>query len=116
MSKILIVDDEPSVASAFREMLDGEGYEVLSAGRADAALSLLERESPHLIVLDVCMPGMSGLEALDAVKMRHPLLPVIVMSGQGTMNTAIEATKRGAFDYHLKPFEPEAMLQTIRQA
>jgi DNA-binding NtrC family response regulator len=77
---------------------------------------LLDREAPDLVIVDVCLPGMSGLDALAAMKSRHPRLPVIVMTGQGTMNTAIEATKRGAFDYHLKPFEPEAMLQTIARA
>ena len=76
-------------------------------------LAKLEAESFDLVILDIRMPGMSGLEALDRVKATHPKLPVIVITGQGTVETAIEATKRGAFDYHLKPFEPSEMLRTV---
>ena len=68
------------------------------------------------MILDIRMPGMSGLDALKQIKQGHPKLPVIIMTGQGTMETAIEATKCGAFDYHLKPFEPADMLQTIEKA
>ena len=67
-------------------------------------------------MLDICLPGMSGLDALAQIKQMRPMLPVIVMTGQGTTDTAIEATKRGAFDYQLKPFEPAEMLQTIAKA
>ena len=69
-----------------------------------------------LVILDICLPGMSGLDALARIREIQPTLPVIVMTGQGTTDTAIEATKRGAFDYQLKPFEPAEMLQTIAKA
>jgi nitrogen regulation protein NR(I) len=116
MSKILVVDDESNVLAAFQEMLAGEGHQVLTADSAEAAMSSVESDQPDLVILDVCMPGMNGLDALRAIRQRHAKLPVIVMTGQGTTSTAIEATKRGAFDYHVKPFEPEAMLQTIDRA
>ena len=69
-----------------------------------------------LVILDICLPGMNGLDALAQIRQIQPTLPVIVMTGQGTTDTAIEATKRGAFDYQLKPFEPAEMLQTIAKA
>ena len=83
---------------------------------ADTALARLQAESFELVVMDIRLPGMSGLVALDRIKAAQPTLPVIVMTGQGTVETAIEATKRGAFDYHLKPFEPAEMLQAVERA
>ncbi len=116
MSRILVVDDERNVLSGFQEVLGTEGHEVLTARRAEAALERIETEQFDLVILDIRMPGMSGLDALKKIKDGHPKLPVIMMTGQGTMETAVEATKRGAFDYHLKPFEPADMLQTIEKA
>jgi two-component system NtrC family response regulator/two-component system nitrogen regulation response regulator GlnG len=116
MGKILVVDDERSVLAAFEEILGGSGHEISTARRAEPALAKLEAESFDLLILDIRMPGMSGLDALDRVRATHPKLPVIVITGQGTVETAIEATKRGAFDYHLKPFEPSDMLQTVDRA
>jgi nitrogen regulation protein NR(I) len=116
MSRILVVDDETSVLSAFQEFLGGSGHEVATAREAEAALDLLGSEPFDLIVMDICLSGMDGLEALRRIKQRWPKLPVIVMTGHGTVDTAIEATKLGAFDYHLKPFDPAGMLATIEKA
>ncbi len=116
MSKILVVDDERNVLSGFEEVLGSEGHEVITAHRAQAALERIEAEEFDLVIMDIRMPGMNGLDALEQIKHGHPKLPVIIMTGQGTMETAVEATKRGAFDYHLKPFEPADMLQTIEKA
>ncbi|MHB8861389.1 MAG: sigma-54-dependent transcriptional regulator [Pirellulaceae bacterium] len=116
MSKILVVDDERNIVAALAELLGGAGHEIATALRADTALAQLQRESFELVVMDIHMPGMSGLDALDRIKAAQPKLPVIVMTGQGTVETAIEATKRGAFDYHLKPFEPAEMLLTVERA
>jgi nitrogen regulation protein NR(I) len=116
MNTILIVDDEPSVLSAFQEMLSDEGYSVVTAPDAESALAAVPSHEPEVVVTDICMPGMSGLDALQTFRQRYPKLPVIVMSGRGTMVTAIEATKRGAFDYVLKPFQPEEILAIIRRA
>ena len=116
MSRILVVDDEANVLAAFEEILGGLGHEVLTARHAEAALERLQAEPLDLIILDICLPGMNGLDALAQIKRLQPRLPVIVMTGQGTMETAVEATKRGAFDYHLKPFEPSEMLRTIDKA
>ena len=116
MSKLLIVDDEANVLVAFEKLLSVAGHTVLMSRGGEEALELVEREHPDAVVLDVRMPGMNGLDALSAMKRAQPRLPVIVMTGQGTMETAIEATKRGAFDYQLKPFDPEAMLELIERA
>ena len=116
MSKILVVDDEPTMLAAFREILGGLEHEVVTMRRADTAIEQLQGIPFDLVILDICLPGMSGLEALRQIKQRHPKLPVIVITGHGTMTTAIEATKLGAFDYQLKPIEPDAMLATIEKA
>ncbi|MHB1035311.1 MAG: sigma-54-dependent transcriptional regulator [Pirellulales bacterium] len=116
MSRILIVDDERNVLAAFEEILTSVGYEVLTSNRAAAAIELLQSDQFDLAIFDIRMPGMNGLDALRQIKACRPKVPVIIMTGQGTMETAIEATKLGAFDYHLKPFEPDEMLRTIGKA
>lgn len=116
MSKILIVDDEDNVLLAFERILSAAGHTVLVSSSGEQALEAAQSERPDAVVLDVRMPGMNGLDVLTALKRDHRRLPVIVMTGQGTMETAIEATKRGAFDYQLKPFDPATMLQLIDRA
>ena len=115
MSKILVVDDEISVLSAFQDLL-GDGHEVVTARRAEKALEILQNSQCDLVVMDICLLGMDGLEALRQINQQQPMLPVIVMTGHGTMQTAIEATKTGAFDYLVKPFEPAEMLSAIEKA
>jgi len=107
MSKILVVDDERNVLSAFEKLLGRSGHEVATERRAAAALDRLRHDPFDLVILDIRMPGMDGLEALRQIKQHQAQLPVIIVTGQGTMETAIEATQCGAFDYQLKPFEPE---------
>jgi nitrogen regulation protein NR(I) len=116
MAKILVVDDERGVRSAFEDLLSIKGHEVLAVAGAEEALACLEVEESDLVILDIRLPGMSGLDALGQLKKLHPRLPVIVMTGEGTTGTAIEATKRGAFEYQLKPFDPAEMLATIDKA
>ncbi len=116
MAKILVVDDERSVRRAFEALLAGKGHVVIAVRGAEEALAAVDREDCELAILDICLPGMNGLDALQRIKERRPRLPVIVMTGQGTTKTAIEATKRGAFDYQLKPFSPAEMLQTVARA
>lgn len=116
MSKILVVDDEPNILGAFAELLGALGHETVTETRADSALARLEHEVFDLAILDICLPGMDGLEALRQIKARQLKLPVIIVTGQGTMETAIEATRRGAFDYQLKPFDPEEVLRSVERA
>ncbi len=116
MTKVLIIDDERSILAAFEALLVGRGYEVITAERAEIAADLVESAKPSVVVMDIHTPGMSGLDALEFIKRRNPRLPVIIITGYGTMETAIEATKRGAFDYQLKPLEPETVLDLIERA
>ncbi len=116
MNRILVVDDDARLVAGIKEVLSDAGYAVATAGRAEAALGLLGRQDFDLMILDVRMPGMGGLAALAEVRRLRPRLPVIVVTGYGTMETAIEATKQGAFDYHLKPLDPAELLRTVRRA
>jgi nitrogen regulation protein NR(I) len=116
MAKILIVDDEPSVLLALQDMLDGLGHRVETATSGEEALRQVVDWQPELVVTDLCMPIMDGMEAFRRIKTIAPRLPVIIMTGQGTMNTAIEATKLGAFDYQLKPVDPESMMAAVERA
>ncbi len=116
MSKILVIDDESGVRNAFQDMLVDLGHEVMTASTGEAGLELIRRDPPQVVITDLSMPGMGGLEAFRQIRAIDPKLPVIIMTGRGTMDTAIEATKLGAFDYQLKPFEPEAMLAAIERA
>jgi len=116
MARILVVDDERNVLRAFEDILTTRGHEAACVSGAEEAIRRLKNADFDLVIMDVCLPGMNGLDALAQIRQIQPMLPVIVMTGQGTTDSAIEATKRGAFDYQLKPFEPAEMLQTIAKA
>lgn len=116
MSSILIVDDDDQLRQSFQKLLTEEGYEVRTAATGEAGLEEVRRSVPDLVIMDVRMPGMSGLDAFQAMREIEPKLPVIIMTAYGTTETAIEATKRGAFDYILKPFEIPEILRQIEQA
>ncbi len=113
MDRILIIDDEDVVLTAFKSLVESEGYETILARSGEAALEILDNETPDLVVADIKMPGMDGLTVLDKIMERLPRIPVVVMTAHGTTDTAIEALKRGAFEYLLKPFNPEKMLKVI---
>jgi two-component system nitrogen regulation response regulator NtrX len=114
--RILIIDDEQGVRDSLRMILEYEGYEVLQSASAPDGMTLLAREHPDLVFLDIKMPGMDGLEALGRIKAAHDALPVVIVSGHGTVSTAVEATRKGAFDFIEKPLERERVLLTIRNA
>ena len=116
MSTILIVDDDDQLRKSFHKLLFEEGYTVISAASGESAITLLKEKLPDLVVLDVRLPGINGIEAFRAIHQIEPKLPVIIMTAFGTTETAIEATKLGAFDYILKPFDIPDMLSIIRQA
>jgi nitrogen regulation protein NR(I) len=116
MGTILIVDDDPQLRQSFEKLLTAEGHTVKTAASGEAAIPMVETETPDLVIMDVRMPGMSGLEAFKAMHGIEPKLPVIIMTAYGTTETAIEATKLGAFEYVLKPFEIPDILALISQA
>jgi nitrogen regulation protein NR(I) len=116
LSRILIIDDDDQLRRSFEKLLTGEGYTVRSAPSGEAGLKYVRAESPDLVILDMRLPGMNGLETFKLIHQIEPKLPVIIMTAYGTTETAIEATKLGAFDYLLKPFEIPDMLSVISQA
>ncbi len=116
MDRILIVDDEKNYLLVLSTLLGGEGYEVVTAESGARALTLAEAEEPDLLITDMRMPRMSGLELIREVKKRFPELPVIVMTAYGTVENAVEAMKAGATDYIMKPFENQELLITVDKA
>ena len=114
MSRILIVDDEAHVHYSFRRIL-GREMEVLSATNGQEALELVRTRSPDLVIMDVRMPGQDGIDALTRIKELDPELPVIIMTAYGTMQTAVEAMKFGAFEYILKPFAVDELTQRVAE-
>ncbi|MDG4477029.1 sigma-54-dependent transcriptional regulator [Thiovibrio frasassiensis] len=111
--KILIVDDEQNMRVALFEALSRNGHEVAVAENGQMALEMIARQRPDLVVTDIKMPGMDGLELLRQVKALCPELPVVIMTGFATVDTAVEAMKQGAFDYLLKPFPVEVIEETV---
>ena len=113
---ILIVDDEPGIRSSVRGVLTDEGYRVLEAEDGRGALQLIASERPRLVILDIWMPEMDGIELLRHIRDSHPGTPVIVISGHGNIETAVTATKLGAFDFIEKPFSLDGLLQVVDRA
>ena len=115
-SRVLVIDDEAAIRDSLRMTLEYEGYEFVGAATGQEGLALAERESPDLVLLDVKMPGMDGLEVLDRLRGMNDGVPVVVISGHGTISTAVEATKKGAFDFIEKPFASDRVLVSLRNA
>jgi len=115
MSRISIVDDEKSVRETLREMLEYEGYEVVEADSGLQALDLFSQQSFDVVLCDIKMPGMDGMELLEKILQSYDI-PVIMISGHGTIDTAVDAIKKGAFDFIIKPFDLNRLLISIRNA
>ncbi len=113
--QILVTDDEPNMRTLFQRMLGNEGFAVTTAGTAEEALTLLEQREFDLIISDLTLPRMNGLALLKHAKVLHPLTPFIVVTGFGTVETAVEAMKQGAYDYIQKPFQWEMIQIVIRR-
>ena len=113
---ILIVDDEPAIRSTLRDVLEDEGYRVSAVGSGPDALRFFADELPDLTFLDIWMDGMDGLEALAEVKRARPEAIVVMISGHGTIETAVKATRLGAYDFVEKPLSLEKILVTVSRA
>ena len=116
MAEILIVDDDHHLRQGFQRLLDAEGYETRTAASAEEALNLMREKMPQCVVMDVRMPGMDGLEALKRMRALEGCPPVVIMTAYSTTETAIEATRLGAFDYMLKPFDIPQVLELLQRA
>jgi len=113
---ILIVDDEPSILQSLKGILSDEGFEVLTASNGYEALKTIENESPDLVLLDVWMPGIDGLETLKEIKKENQHIQVVIITGHGTIDTAVKATKLGAYDFIEKPLSIDKVIVTINNA
>jgi two-component system nitrogen regulation response regulator GlnG len=116
MSRILIVDDEASICWAFRESLTDEGHDVDVASSAEQGLRIAEANPPDAVVLDVRLPGMDGLTALDAFQDRLGPAPIVIITAFGNQETAVRAIEGGAFDYLVKPFDLDHATTVVKRA
>src|SRR5438034_3125684 len=115
-ARILVVDDDATMREALRDTLDAEGYGVVAVANAIHAIAELERQETDLVLADLTLPRVSGLELLDSVRRQWPGIEVIVITGQGSIETAVDAIKRGAYHYVTKPFTPDEILHLVGQA
>jgi two-component system nitrogen regulation response regulator NtrX len=116
MATVLIVDDEANIRRMLGSLLRAEGYRVREAADAAAGLAAVAEAEPDAMLLDLVMPGDTGLEVLPRIRDRAPELPVVMMSGQAALSDAVRATKLGAFHFLEKPLSPESVLVTLRSA
>ena len=114
--RVMIVDDEPGIREALKQVLEYEGLEVKTVASGGEALTVYPQFRPHLVFLDVKMAGLDGLETLSRLKEDDPNAVVIMISGHGTIATAVESTQRGAFDFLEKPLDTDRTLVTLRNA
>ncbi len=114
--RILVIDDEAGIRESLRMILEYEGYTCLLAATGEQGLAMARSEAPDLVFSDIKMPGLDGLEVLTRLRAQDDALPVVMISGHGTVATAVEATKLGAMDFIEKPLSTERVLLTVRNA
>jgi DNA-binding NtrC family response regulator len=114
---VLLVDDEAPFVSTMTKRLNKRDLEVTSALNGEEALAQIQKTSGiEVVILDVKMPGMDGIDTLREIKKRYPLLEVVMLTGHATVETAIEGMKLGAFDYLMKPCDMDVLLEKVKQA
>ena len=113
---VLIVDDEVSIIDSLEGILSDDGFEVMHAFNGYEALKKIEKQSPDIVLLDIWMPGMDGIETLKEIKKTSPHLPVVMITGHGSIESAVEATKSGAYDFLEKPLSIDKVMVTINNA
>ena len=113
---ILVVDDDPDIQEVLQDRLESLGYEVLAASNGKEGLELLEKHSPHMVLLDIEMPQMNGLEVLREIHRRGIDVTVVMITAYGSIDRAVEAMKEGAYDFIPKPFEPDHIAVVVKKA
>ena len=116
METVLIVDDEKNYPLILGAVLAEEGFEIITANSASEALDCIEASDIDLVLTDMKMPVMSGIDLLERVKQKDPDLPVIMMTAHGTVDKAVEAMEKGAYSYLLKPFDNERLIIYVNKA
>ena len=115
-AKVLLVDDEKDFVEVLAERLQNRGFEVRQAFNGEDAINLLNQQDAGVVILDVLMPGKDGVQTLSEIKQLKPLTEVIMLTGYGTIETAIQGMKFGAYDYLMKPTETEDLVAKINKA
>ena len=115
-ARILVVDDEEIVLRSCRKILEGGGHDVLTVLSGQGAFDILEKEPIDIVITDMKMPGIGGIQVLEKVKEKYPDIAVIMITGYSTVQSAVQAMKLGAFDYIPKPFTPDEVLIVVEKA
>ena len=115
-ARILVVDDDPDIREVIKDRLQSLGYDVSTASDGVECIALLSKQVPDLILLDIEMPNMNGLDALGEIRRREIDVPVLMITAYGTVERAVQAMKAGAYDFIPKPFEPDHLLMTVQRA
>ncbi len=116
MKKILVIDDEAIIRKSCERVLSPEGYEVISSSGGHEGIKLLEKESVPLVLLDLKMPDMDGIEVLKIIKERWPGTKVIIITGYSNVDTAVQVLRLGAFNHLEKPFSPDTLTAAVKEA
>ncbi|MBI5641844.1 MAG: sigma-54-dependent Fis family transcriptional regulator [Deltaproteobacteria bacterium] len=116
MKTVLIVDDEKDIRDALEGVFKDEGFTVVTAGSAEESLRKLDSKVPDMVLLDIWLPGMDGIEALKIIKLKYPTLPIIMISGHANIETAVRTTKLGAYDFIEKPLSLDKVILTAEHA
>ena len=114
-SKILVVDDEPTIRETLAEMLDTEDREVMTAASGEEALALIQKETFDLMLLDLVMPGLGGLQVMEKTRQLAPNTIIIMLTAHGTLSSAIQAMRQGAHDYLLKPASAPSIMASVEE-
>jgi FixJ family two-component response regulator len=115
-ARILVVDDEKAIRDGLQKVLEGEGYEAELSHNGYSAVEKLQTTDFELVITDLKMPGMDGIEVLNTISILQPNVPVIFITGYSTVENAVEVMKIGAFDYLPKPFTPKQILEKVNKA
>ena len=116
MGRILVIDDEPGICSVLKDILEDENHQVFTAGDGYEGLALLQQEWIDLVLLDVWLPRMGGIDVLKEIKETYPEIEVIIISGHANIDIAVKAVKLGAFDFLEKPLSLDKMLTLVKNA
>ncbi len=116
LRQVLVVDDEAVIREGMRRILESDGYCVETSASGKTALEKMQERDFDVVITDLKMPGMDGIEVLKAIKILQPDVPVLMITGYATVDTAVEAMKYGAFDYIAKPFTLEQISEKVRKA